>query len=70
MVRYLKTDAGLGVGSNGPAIDVPSIVRKDWEPMSFKLSEGDIEAAVVKVSEQTIKDIKEAQANVRASAVA
>ncbi|OAT04871.1 hypothetical protein BDBG_16359 [Blastomyces gilchristii SLH14081] len=33
--------------------------------MSFKLSEGDIEAAVVKVSEQTIKDIKEAQANQR-----
>ncbi|KAK2740689.1 hypothetical protein FQN55_008743 [Onygenales sp. PD_40] len=41
-----------------------------WEPASFKLSEADIQAAIAKVSEQTIKDIKEAQANVRAFALA
>ncbi|OJD27287.1 hypothetical protein ACJ73_01329 [Blastomyces percursus] len=91
MVSYLKTGARLETGSNGPAVDVPSIVRgviedirlngdgavrqsatkfDSWEPASFKLSEGDIEAAVVKVSEQTIKDIKQTQANVNAFAMA
>ncbi|KLJ12133.1 histidinol dehydrogenase [Blastomyces silverae] len=91
MVRYLKTGAGLETAGNGPAMDVPSIVRgviedirlngdsavrqystkfDSWEPASFKLSEVDIGAAIAKVSEQTIKDIKQAQANVRAFAVA
>ncbi|PGG96707.1 histidinol dehydrogenase [Helicocarpus griseus UAMH5409] len=41
-----------------------------WGPESFKLSNDDIQAAIAKVPEQTIKDIKEAQANVRAFALA
>ncbi|OAX82804.1 histidinol dehydrogenase [Emergomyces africanus] len=41
-----------------------------WEPTSFKLSKDDIQAAIAKVSEQTVKDIKQAQANVRAFALA
>ncbi|OJD13359.1 histidinol dehydrogenase [Emergomyces pasteurianus Ep9510] len=41
-----------------------------WEPASFKLSKDDIQAAIAKVSEQTVKDIKQAQTNVRAFALA
>ncbi|KKZ68841.1 histidinol dehydrogenase [[Emmonsia] crescens] len=41
-----------------------------WEPASFQLSNDDIQAAIAEVSEQTIKDIKQAQANVRAFALA
>ena len=41
-----------------------------WSPASFKLSISDIEAAISACPEQTIKDIKEVQANVRAFAVA
>lgn len=41
-----------------------------WSPASFKLSQADIEAAIVQVPEQTIRDIKEAQANVRGFALA
>jgi histidinol dehydrogenase len=36
-----------------------------WAPESFKLSKEDIERAISEVPEQTIKDIKEVQANVR-----
>lgn len=36
-----------------------------WSPPSFKLSKTDIDDAISKVPEQTIKDIKEAQSNVR-----
>lgn len=41
-----------------------------WSPPSFKLSKVDIENAIRAVPDQTIKDIKEVQANVRAFAVA
>jgi len=41
-----------------------------WSPASFKLSKADIEAAIAQVPEQTIRDIKEAQANVREFALA
>lgn len=41
-----------------------------WSPPSFKLSKADIENAIRSVPDQTIKDIKEVQANVRAFAVA
>lgn len=41
-----------------------------WSPPSFKLSKSDIENAIRAVPEQTIKDIKEVQANVRAFALA
>ena len=41
-----------------------------WSPPSFKLSKLDIENAIRAVPEQTIKDIKEVQANVRAFAEA
>jgi histidinol dehydrogenase len=41
-----------------------------WSPSSFRLSKSDIETAVRAVPEQTIKDIKEVQANVRAFAQA
>lgn len=41
-----------------------------WSPASFKLSKSDIEAAISGCPSQTIKDIKEVQANVRAFAVA
>jgi len=41
-----------------------------WSPISFKLSKADIDAVMSTVSEQTIKDIKEVQANVRAFATA
>ena len=41
-----------------------------WTPSSFKLSKPDIENCIGAVPEQTIKDIKEVQANVRAFAVA
>ncbi|KAL1971314.1 hypothetical protein VTN77DRAFT_266 [Rasamsonia byssochlamydoides] len=36
-----------------------------WSPPSFKLSDEQIQEAIAAVSEQTIKDIKEAQSNVR-----
>jgi histidinol dehydrogenase len=36
-----------------------------WSPAAFKLSADDIQAAIAKVPEQTIKDIKECQSNVR-----
>lgn len=41
-----------------------------WSPPSFKLSKTDVENAIRAVPEQTIKDIKEVQANVRAFAEA
>ena len=41
-----------------------------WTPPSFKLSKDDIENCIRAVPEQTIKDIKEVQANVRAFAMA
>lgn len=41
-----------------------------WSPPSFKLSKSDIENVIRAVPEQTIKDIKEVQANVRAFAQA
>jgi histidinol dehydrogenase len=41
-----------------------------WSPSSFKLSKTDIENAVSAVPEQTIKDIKEVQGNIRAFALA
>ena len=39
-----------------------------WSPPSFKLSQSEIEEIIASVSEQTIKDIKEVQSNVRAFA--
>jgi histidinol dehydrogenase len=48
-----------------------SAVRKysekfdQWSPPDFKLSGAQIEAIIAQVSEQTIKDIKEVQGNVR-----
>lgn len=41
-----------------------------WSPPSFKLSKSDIEKAISSVDPQIIKDIKEAQANVRTFAEA
>lgn len=41
-----------------------------WSPPAFKLSEEQIKEAMSKVPEQTIADIKEAQANVRTFAEA
>ena len=41
-----------------------------WSPESFRLSEAEIQHAISQVPEQTIADIKEVQANVRAFAVA
>ena len=41
-----------------------------WTPDSFKLSDSQIQDAISKVSPQTIKDIKEAQQNVRTFAQA
>lgn len=41
-----------------------------WSPASFKLSEADIKSAMSQVSEQTIKDIKEVQHNIRTFAQA
>jgi histidinol dehydrogenase len=41
-----------------------------WTPSSFKLSKEDIENIIREVPEQTVKDIKEVQANVRAFAEA
>ncbi|KAK5240966.1 hypothetical protein LTS06_012281, partial [Exophiala xenobiotica] len=36
-----------------------------WDPASFKLSRAQVEEAMAKVPEQTVKDIKEVQRNVR-----
>lgn len=36
-----------------------------WSPPSFKLSDQQIQEAIAAVPQQTIQDIKEAQANVR-----
>jgi histidinol dehydrogenase len=36
-----------------------------WSPQSFKLSRAQIDSAIAACPEQTIKDIKEVQANVR-----
>lgn len=41
-----------------------------WTPKSFKLSAAEIEKIIAEVPEQTIKDIKEVQSNVRAFAEA
>jgi histidinol dehydrogenase len=41
-----------------------------WSPESFKLSDKEIQDIISKVPEQTIKDIKEVQENVRKFAVA
>ena len=41
-----------------------------WEPASFKLSPEQIQEAISKVPAQTVKDIKEAQHNVRTFAQA
>lgn len=41
-----------------------------WSPASFKLSQEQIASIIADVPEQTIKDIKEVQANVRAFAEA
>lgn len=41
-----------------------------WSPTSFRLSKTDIDDAISAVPDQTIKDIKEVQANVRAFATA
>lgn len=41
-----------------------------WSPSSFKLSQADIDKAIAAVPEQTIKDIKEVQDNVRTFAIA
>jgi histidinol dehydrogenase len=41
-----------------------------WSPASFKLSQSEIEEIIATVPEQTLKDIKEVQANVRAFAQA
>lgn len=42
----------------------------NWSPTSFKLSKADIENIISAVPEQTLKDIKEVQSNVRAFAIA
>lgn len=41
-----------------------------WTPDSFKLSREQIETEIVKVPQQTIEDIKEAQGNIRTFALA
>jgi histidinol dehydrogenase len=41
-----------------------------WTPSSFKLSQAQIDEVIAGVPEQTLKDIKEVQANVRAFAEA
>jgi histidinol dehydrogenase len=41
-----------------------------WTPSSFKLSQAEIDEIIAGVPEQTLKDIKEVQANVRAFAEA
>lgn len=41
-----------------------------WSPPSFKLSESDIKAALAKVPDQTLEDIKQVQHNVRTFALA
>jgi histidinol dehydrogenase len=41
-----------------------------WDPASFKLSRAEVEEAMAKVPEQTVKDIKEVQRNVRTFAQA
>jgi histidinol dehydrogenase len=41
-----------------------------WSPPSFKLSQSEIDEIISSVPEQTIKDIKEVQGNVRAFAQA
>ena len=42
----------------------------NWSPASFRLSEEEIESIISSVPEQTIKDIKEVQHNVRRFAAA
>lgn len=59
------------VRSNGDAAVRQYSEKFDqWSPISFKLSKADIDAAMSAVPDQTIKDIKEVQANVRAFATA
>jgi histidinol dehydrogenase len=41
-----------------------------WSPSSFKLSQAEIDEIIATVPEQTLKDIKEVQANVRTFAEA
>jgi histidinol dehydrogenase len=61
---------------NDIRVNGDSAVRKhsktfdSWSPPSFKLSRVDIDAAIGRVPEQTIKDIHEVQSNVRTFALA
>jgi histidinol dehydrogenase len=67
IVRNVISD----IRANGDsAVKKYSKAFDNWTPPAFKLSQSDIDAAVSRVSQQTIKDIKEAQKNVRTFALA
>jgi histidinol dehydrogenase len=62
------TEAGIidDIRANGDAAVRKYSEKFDkWSPKSFKLSSTEIESIIAQVPEQTIKDIKEVQANVR-----
>jgi histidinol dehydrogenase len=63
VIDRIRSDGDIAVRQYSEKFD-------QWSPTSFKLSKADIDAAMSAVSEQTIKDIKEVQANVRAFATA
>jgi histidinol dehydrogenase len=63
VIDRIRSDGDIAVRQYSEKFD-------QWSPTSFKLSKADIDAVMFAVSEQTIKDIKEVQANVRAFATA
>jgi histidinol dehydrogenase len=63
VIDKIRSDGDVAVRQYSEKFD-------QWSPLSFKLSKSDIDAVMSAVSEQTIKDIKEVQANVRAFATA
>jgi histidinol dehydrogenase len=63
VIDRIRSDGDIAVRQYSEKFD-------QWSPTSFKLSKADIDAIMSAVSEQTIKDINEVQANVRAFATA
>ena len=63
VIDTIRSDGDAAVRSYSEKFD-------KWGPASFKLSSAEIEAAIAACPEQTLRDIKEVQGNIRAFAVA
>lgn len=70
-VKTIVADVIKDIGENGDeAVRRYSEKFDKWSPSSLKLSKGEIDNCIARCSEQTIRDIKQVQANVRQFALA